>query len=52
MTPILAHFEWDKKILVENNTLDLPLVGVLSQYNNEGILHSVAFCSKRTSLPW
>lgn len=43
---ILAHFDWDKKILVETDASDLTSAGVLSQYDNDNILSPVVFCLK------
>lgn len=47
---ILANFIWDRKILVETGTSDLATAGVLSQYNDDGILRPIAFYLKKHSL--
>ena len=47
---ILAKFDPDREILVEADASDYVSVGVLSQRDNEGILHPVAFFSKKHSL--
>jgi hypothetical protein len=48
-TPILAHFDPNKEILVEADASDYVSAGVLSQRDDEGILHPVAFFSKKHS---
>jgi len=48
-SPILRHFDYDREIIVETDALDYILAGILSQYDDEGILHSVAFYSKKHS---
>jgi hypothetical protein len=45
--PILRHFDYDKEIIVETDASDYISASVLSQYNDEGILHPVAFFSKK-----
>jgi hypothetical protein len=45
--PILRHFDYDKEIIVETDTSDYISASVLSQYNDEGILHPVTFFSKK-----
>ena len=47
--PILAHFDFDKDIIVETDTSDYVSAGVLSQYGKDGILHPVAFFSTKHS---
>ena len=47
--PILRHFDYDRELVVETDALDYVLAGVLSQYDNEGTLHPVAFYSKKHS---
>jgi hypothetical protein len=46
-TPILQHFDYDREIIVETNASDYVSAGVLSQYNNAGILYPIAFFSKK-----
>ena len=41
--PILAHFDFDRDVIVETNASDYHSAGVLSQYSGNGILHPVAF---------
>jgi hypothetical protein len=45
--PILRHFDYDREIIVETDTSDYISAGVLSQYDDGGILHPVAFFSKK-----
>ncbi|KAH0610200.1 uncharacterized protein H6S33_011727 [Morchella sextelata] len=47
--PILAHFNPDRKIVIETDASDYVSAGILSQRDNEGILHPVAFFSKKHS---
>src|ERR1700687_2999006 len=47
--PVLAHFDYEKEIVLETDTSSYVSVGVLSQYDNEGILHPVAIFSKKNS---
>lgn len=44
---ILRHYNPDRKIVVETDASDYVSGGVLSQYNEEGILHPVAYFSKK-----
>jgi hypothetical protein len=44
--PILRHFDDDREIVVETDASDFVSAGILSQYDDEGILHPVAFYSK------
>jgi len=46
-TPILAHFDPKKPVLIETDALDFALGAVLSQRNEEGRLHPVAFHSRK-----
>jgi hypothetical protein len=45
--PILSHFNPDKEIIVETDASDYVSAGILSQYDDQGILHPVAFCSEK-----
>ena len=45
--PVLAHFDSDREILVKTDTSDYISVGVMSQHDDNGILHPVAFFSKK-----
>jgi hypothetical protein len=48
-TPILRYFEYNHKAVVETNALDYVSAGILSQYDDRGILHPVTFFSKKHS---
>ena len=50
ISPILAHFDHSKRSYVEVNSSDYVHGGVLSQPNNKGILHPVAFFSRKLLL--
>ena len=45
-TPVLAHFDPNKKIILETDVSQYITDDVLSQCNDNGSLHSVAFYSK------
>ena len=47
--PILRHFDYEREIIVETDASDYVSAGILSQYNDDGILHPVAFYSKKHS---
>jgi hypothetical protein len=47
--PILCHFDYDREAIVETDASDYVSAGILSQYDDEGILHPVAFFSKKDS---
>ena len=44
--PILLHFDPNWKTVVETNASDYVSGGILSQYDNDTILHLVAYFSK------
>lgn len=46
---ILAHFDPDRRIVVETDESDYVSAGILSQRDNEGDLHPVTFFSKKHS---
>lgn len=46
-TPVVAHFDWTKKMVVEINVWNCVSVGVLSQQGDNGVLHPVTFYSKK-----
>ena len=48
--PILAHFDFDRDVIVETDASDYVSTGVLSQYGEDGILHPVALFSDRKSV--
>jgi hypothetical protein len=45
--PILRYFDYDWEIIVATDASDYGSAGVLSQYDDEGILHPIAFFSKK-----
>ena len=45
--PVLRHFDPDKEIIMETDASDYISAGVMSQYEADGILHPVAFLSKK-----
>lgn len=47
--PILRHFDPDRKIIVETDASDYVSAAVLSQHDDDGILHPVAFFSGKHS---
>ena len=47
--PVLAHFDFDRRIVVETDASDYVSAGVLSQYDDQRILHPVAYFSKKHS---
>ena len=47
--PVLKPFDWTKEAILETDASDFVSAGVLSQYDNEGILRPVAFFSKKHS---
>jgi hypothetical protein len=49
MALILHHFDHDWEVIVETDTSDYVSASILSQYDDEGVLHPVAFFSKKHS---
>jgi len=47
--PILRHFDYDREIIVETDASDYFSAGILSQHDDDGVLHPMAFYSKRHS---
>lgn len=45
--PVLKHFDWDKPAVLETDASDYVCAGVLSQHDDDGILHPIAFFSKK-----
>lgn len=43
------HFDQEKAIVIETNASDYVSAEMLSQHDDEGMVHPVAFCSKRHS---
>ena len=44
--PILNHFDPKRQAILETDSSDFVTGGILSQYDDEGVLHPVAFYSK------
>jgi RNase H-like domain found in reverse transcriptase len=47
--PILRHFDFERPAIVETDSSDYVSAGVLSQPDDAGVLHPVAFFSKKLS---
>lgn len=45
--PILRHFDPRREVVVECDASDYVSSGILSQYDTEGVLHPIAFMSKK-----
>jgi len=45
--PILAHFDAQRPVIIETDASDFALGAILSQRDNEGKLHPVAFHSRK-----
>ena len=44
---ILTHFDYIKKVIVKTNVSDNVFVDVMSQYEDDELLHFVTFFSKK-----
>ena len=44
---ILHHYNSDYKIMIETNILNYVFESILSQYNEERVLHSIIYFSKK-----
>jgi hypothetical protein len=42
LAPLLDLFDARKKVIVETDTFNLVVTGIVSQHNNEEILHLIA----------
>jgi hypothetical protein len=49
--PVLAHYDFSRPSIVETDASDYVCAAVLSQSDDEGILHPVAFFSKKMTSP-
>jgi len=47
--PALRHFDHEREVIIETDASDYVSAGVLSQGDDEGILHPVAYYSKKHS---
>ena len=45
--PLLAHFDTQRPVLIETDTSDFAIGAILSQRDDEGRLHPVAFHSRK-----
>jgi len=45
--PILRHFDHNREVIIQTDASDYVSAGVLSQREDEGVLHPVAFCSMK-----
>ena len=48
-TPTLAHFDFNKKSVLETDASDWAAGGILSQYDDDGLLRPVAYFSSKHS---
>ena len=46
-TLVLAHFDFEKKCILETNSLDNVSAGIFSQYGENGLLYPVVFFSHK-----
>jgi len=47
--PALRHFDHERDVIIETDASDYVSAGVLSQRDDEGVLHAVAYYSKKHS---
>jgi hypothetical protein len=47
--PVLARFDPDRDVIVETDASDYVSAGVLSQYDDDNVLHPMAYFSKKHS---
>jgi hypothetical protein len=47
--PILRHFDYDREVIVQTDASDFISARVLSQYDDNGVLHPIAFFSQKHS---
>ena len=47
--PLLIHFDVERGIIVETDFSDYISAGIMSQYDDNGVLHPVAYFSKKYS---
>ena len=50
MASALRHFDYEREVIIEIDASDYESAGVLSQRADEGVLHPVAYYSKKHSL--
>ena len=49
-TSILTHFDFIKKIILKTNVFDNVFVEIMSQYDDDELLHSIAFFFKKHTI--
>jgi len=47
--PVVRHFDHDREVFIETDASDYVSAGVLSQHDEDGVLHPVAYVSKKHS---
>lgn len=47
MAPVRRHFDHDREKIIETHPSNCVSAGVLSQYDDEGVLHPMAYFSKK-----
>ena len=47
--PILMHFDTEKEIIVKTDASDYVSAGIMSQYDDNSVLHLVAYFSRKHS---
>jgi len=47
--PVLRHFDHDSEVIIETDASDYVSAEVLSEYEEDGVLHPEAYLSKRHS---
>ena len=47
LVPILTHFDAEREIIVETDALDYVSAGIMSQYDDNGVLYPVAYFLKK-----
>ena len=47
--PALRHFDHEREVIIETDASEYVSTGVLSQHDDEGVLHPVAYYSKKHS---
>jgi len=47
--PVLQHIDYDREVIIETDASDYVPAGVLSQHDDQGVLHLVAYILKKHS---
>ena len=47
--PVLRHFDHDSDVIIQTDASDYVSAGGLSQYDDDGVLHRVAYFSNKHS---